>query len=654
MAIARKFSGTPFAVVQTRSGSVYSGLGNANSVDVDFHEIEIDTNNTPSNLGYYQGQDNTVIDVGWGDGDFETNTTAGVITGNHAYSSNGVYRIRFVGPSYTPRNNDNGNGLQDIIRYGICKFTSNTSVFGGFRGTSSLTTITATDTPQWGTGNVILRILFYQDVNLTEGLSGWVFDLNQTYSLESMFDDCFNYNEDISSWGAITVTNLSYTFKDCILFNQPIGNWNTSNCTSLYETFANAESFNQDLPWDVGNVTIFRGCFQSTNVFNGDISTWNVGEHITTSINFESFLQNNSAFTGVISTDAVNGYWDMSKVTKLYRFCAFNDANPTCANWDVSSCTDFRQFARINGTFQGNGLDSWTLRTTGTPNINFDEAFSNCQNFNADLSSWNTSQVSNIGQMFQNCTIFNRDLSTWDVSNCSDFASLFAGCTAFNAGLGAGVSGTRLSSWNINAGGGTSLASMFNQASSFNQDISAWNTSNITNMASMFNDASSFNQDISAWDVSSVTSMAGMFRSSSFNQNLNSWVTSSLNNMREMFEFNNAYNQPMSNWDTSGVTTMEQCFNASAPSFDQDISSWSIASLQNAQEFIRAGTSAFSTANYDLLLDSTTGWASQATIQTGVSLGMGTAQYTLGGNAEAGRNILTGTYAWTIVDGGPV
>ena len=54
------------------------------------------------------------------------------------------------------------------------------------------------------------------------------------------------------------------------------------------------------------------------------------------------------------------------------------------------------------------------------------------------------------------------------------------------------------------------------------------------------------------------------------------------------------------------------------------------------------------------MLDSTTGWASQATIQNDVSLGVGATKYTSGGAAETGRNILTGTYGWTITDGGPV
>jgi len=118
-----------------------------------------------------------------------------------------------------------------------------------------------------------------------------------------------------------------------------------------------------------------------------------------------------------------------------------------------------------------------------------------------------------------------------------------------------------------------------------------------------------------------------------------------------MFRQNNAFNQPLNNWDTASVTSMNNMFYQSS-SFNQDISSWSIASLTNAGAML--DSSGFSTINYDLLLDSTTGWASQATIQNNVTFSAGNAQYTAGGNAEAGRNILTGTYGWTITDGGPV
>jgi surface protein len=52
---------------------------------------------------------------------------------------------------------------------------------------------------------------------------------------------------------------------------------------------------------------------------------------------------------------------------------------------------------------------------------------------------------------------------------------------------------------------------MFENAQSFNQDLSNWNTSKVTNMSRMFDGAQSFNQDISNWNTSKVTNMSRMF-----------------------------------------------------------------------------------------------------------------------------------------------
>jgi surface protein len=138
--------------------------------------------------------------------------------------------------------------------------------------------------------------------------------------------------------------------------------------------------------------------------------------------------------------------------------------------------------------------------------------------------------------MFNGASNFNGDLSAWDVSSVTVMNGLFLGASNFNGDI---------STWDVYSV--TNMGSMFNGASNFNRDVSAWDVSSVTNMNNMFLDASNFNGEISAWDVSSATSMNSVFlNASNFNGDVSAWDVSSVTNMGRMFE---GTNMSLENYD---------------------------------------------------------------------------------------------------------
>ena len=110
-------------------------------------------------------------------------------------------------------------------------------------------------------------------------------------------------------------------------------------------------------------------------------------------------------------------------------------------------------------------------------------------------------------------------------------------------------------------------------------------------LSSLFESATSFNQDISSWDVSNVYSMDRMFyEATSFNQDLSSWDVSNVNNMERMFFEASNFNQPIGNWDVSNVTRMNSMF-YNAASFNQDLSSWGVDGVNQCFGFSDGATS---------------------------------------------------------------
>ena len=209
---------------------------------------------------------------------------------------------------------------------------------------------------------------------------------------------------------------------------------------------------------------------------------------------------------------------------------------------------------------------------------NMSYMFYDCSNLTSlDLSNFNTSNITDMGDMFSGCTgLTSLYLSNFDTSSVTDMSYMFSNCKAL----------TSLGLSSFDTSNVTSMMSMFFNCSSLtNLDLSNFNTSKVTSMYSMFSNCSSLtNLDVSSFDTSNVTSMYSMF---SLCRRLNgldisNFNTSNVTNMSYMF--NNCYgfsNLDLRNFDTSNVTDMSGMFYNCINIVTLDVSSFDTSKVTN-------------------------------------------------------------------------
>ena len=356
--------------------------------------------------------------------------------------------------------------------------------------------------------------MFYAALIFDQNLSSW--DMSHVENMSFMFAGVsantviYNNNDAPLEWGAIGSTSgvtLSNMFKYS-KFNQNISSWDTTNVSSMINMFYYS-AFNNGgvaLTWNypIGNTlnVSLSSMFEHAQLFNQTI-TWNT-ENVTS---MNNLFCSATAFNNGATNEFIPLIWNTENV--VYMSNMFDHAssfNQDISSWNVSNVNTFRYMFYYATKFNngGNSFD-WdeigidvVNQTTLTINpgnsnqttiyymVDLSYMFNYATSFNQPIN-WNTENVTLTTNMFDHATSFNQSIN-WNLSNSTDLSYMFTYATSFNNG-DVGDNNSCPLILQLPIGGQYDFCNikyMFNNASSFNQDVSSWNAVTIDYSQSLF------------------------------------------------------------------------------------------------------------------------------------------------------------------------
>ena len=366
---------------------------------------------------------------------------------------------------------------------------------------------------------------------------------NKTYT-----DSLYTYTNTNRGW-IVKLTNLEST--------DPI---DTAPCSSI----------------DGKAVTSMKGLF-----YNSKASSIDVSKFYTSDVTDMSGMFNNAAATEIKGLE----YLDTSDVTDMGSmfsdtFKNNSDDNSQKAILDLSgfNTSKVKYMASMFSGTKANNIDVSNFDTSSV--INMHRTFYYTTNVQTlDLSSFDTSKVQLMSAMFMGSGVTNiiglnklntssltdmnsmfrlnkmnvLDISSFDTSNVKNMGALFANTN----------NTTEIKFGNkFNTSKVTNMAMMFELCGATELPLNKFDTSNVTDMSRMFYSSKALKLDLSSFDTSNVSKMDWMFRNNYATEIIFSdkFTTSKVTNMDSMFSNSKAAVLDLSSFDTSNVTSINQTF----------------------------------------------------------------------------------------------
>lgn len=226
--------------------------------------------------------------------------------------------------------------------------------------------------------------------------------------------------------------------------------------------------------------------------------------------------------------------------------------------------------------------------------------------YGIDLSSINTSEVTNMSSMFKDAySLHSLDVSRFDTRKVQDMSEMFSG---INASVRGDAIALNLS--NFNTANVVNMKGMFKDSSKFTDiNMSSFNTSKVTDMSEMFYGATGLTTvNLSSFDFQNVTDMNSMFfqlpnlqtviasrfntgkvtnfknmfwRASITSLNTAGFETQSAVNMSGMFYGTRIPNLDLSSFNTQNVTDMSGMFSETEYTVNLYLTNFDTRNVQN-------------------------------------------------------------------------